>query len=71
MIDDDTRPVLTPTLAKRVREIAATLGVEVAPGSETERALARVIGRHRFEDYAAGREGKQQSQQMAAVRPKG
>ena len=66
--DDDTKPVLTLTLLKRVHEIARTLGVELT--DEKVKDLARVVSQHRFEDYAAGRDGKQQSQQMPAVKPR-
>lgn len=67
MSADDTRPVLTPTLERRVAELEAAVG-EIPLG--TRAALARLLNRWRAEDYDAGRRGAAQSQQMPAVKPR-
>lgn len=63
---DDTRPVLTPTLARRVDEIERAVG-EIPLGSRA--ILARLLTRYRAEDYGAGREQRALSQTMGAVKP--
>ena len=63
---DDTRPVLTPTLARRVDEIERVVG-KIPLGSRA--ILARLLTRYRAEDYGAGREQRAQSQTMSAVKP--
>jgi hypothetical protein len=63
---DDTRPVLTPTLAHRVDEIERAVG-EIPLGSRA--ILARLLTRYRAEDYGAGREQRALSQTMGAVKP--
>lgn len=65
--DDDTRPVLTPTLARRIAELEEIFG-ELPPGVAPR--LARVVRGWREEDYAAGQRGAAQSQQMPAVKPR-
>lgn len=64
---DDTRPVLTPTLARRVDEIEKSIAY---PMLDCERRkLARLLTRYRAEDYGAGREQRALSQTMPAVKP--
>ena len=63
---DDTRPVLTPTLARRLDEIERAVG-EIPLGSRA--ILARLLTRYRAEDYGAGREQRALSQTMGAVKP--
>ena len=64
--DDDTRPVLTPTLERRVAAIESELG-ELPIGARAR--LARLLVQWRAEDYDAGRRGAAQSQQMPAIKP--
>jgi hypothetical protein len=63
--DDDTRPVLTPTLERRVGAIESELG-ELPIGARAR--LARLLVQWRAEDYDAGRRGAAQSQSMPAVK---
>lgn len=57
---------LSPTLEQRFAELEAVLG-ELPIGSRAP--LARLLVEWRAADYAAGREGRTQSQQMPAVKP--
>ena len=66
MDTDDTRPVLTPTLARRVDEIERAVG-EIPLG--TRAILARLLVTWRAEDYGAGRDQRALSQTMPAVKP--
>jgi len=66
MSADDTQPVLTPTVARRIAEVAEILGP--LPLGATAK-LARLFVGWRAEDYAAGREQRPMSVQMPAVRP--
>ena len=63
--DEDTRPVLTPTVERRIREIEQIVG-EFKLGAKA--LLARAIVRWRADDYAAGKDGNQLSQTLPAVR---
>lgn len=66
MTDDDTRPVLTPTLQRRIDAIERIVGT-LPLGARA--LLAREVTQWRAEDYSAGREGRALSQTMAAVKP--
>lgn len=66
MSADETQPQLTPTLAKRLDEIERACS-EIPLGARA--ILARLLVRWRAEDYGAGREQRQLSQTMPAVKP--
>ena len=66
MSADETQPQLTPTLAKRLDEIEHTY---CETPLDARAILARLLVRWRAEDYGAGREQRQLSQTMQAVRP--
>lgn len=62
--DEDTKPMITPTVELRIREIEMIVG-EFPFGAKAR--LAKALVKWRDDDYILGKNGRPMSQTMPAV----